>query len=242
MTELGDVVHVYESVAGAMTGGIIGTVIGGATLLLTVGLLVLGPAPAAIGPAMVTVIMLPLGLFTFVSLGRAPRVVVTYASGFAGVVGSKRRVWRWEDVSAIVTDVRYVRTKRSSYHAHRYVVFNRAGESMQLLSERLEELTALVRILKDKTFERLLPDAQKEWDAGTTMKFGDVSASREAIEAGGERLAWSAVGNVMVKNGRLIITPKHGKPIRVRVSNIPNVEMLGTLIGVSPVAMDFTYI
>jgi hypothetical protein len=242
MTELGAVVHVHPSQPGAMTGGIIGTVIGGAMLVLTLGLLVFGPAPAAIGPAMVTVIMLPLGLSTFINLGRAPRIVVTYASGFAAVVGSKRRVWRWEDVTAILTDVRVVSTKRSSYHAYRYVVWNRAGESMQLLSERLEELSALIRTIKDKTFDRMLPDAQKEWDAGTTMKFGDVSASRDAIEAGGQRLAWSAVSNVMVKNGRLIITPNHGRPIKVRVSNIPNVEMLGSLIGVSPVAMDFTYV
>jgi hypothetical protein len=242
MTELGAVVHVYTSKAGAMTGGIIGTVIGGAMGILTVALLILGPAPAALGPAIVAAIMLPLGLWTFLSLGRAPRIVVTYSRGFAAVAGSQRRVWRWEDVASIVTDVRLITGKRASYHAHRYVVWNGAGESMQLLGERLEELSGLVRKIKDKTFDRLLPGAQKEWDAGTTLRFGAVSASRDAIEAGGHRLAWSEVGNVVVKNGRLIVTPKQGRPIKVRASRIPNIEMLGSLIGVSPAAMDFTYV
>jgi hypothetical protein len=151
-------------------------------------------------------------------------------------------VWPWSDIAAIVTDIRINRGKSSAYYTRRYEISKRSGETLVLWDDRIEELSELITIVKKHAYDLMLPKAQSEWDGGSTLRFGAVVVSRDAIVAKGHRVAWREVREVVVKDGRLIVTLKQGRSIKVRASRIPNVEMLGSLIGVDPRMMDLIYL
>jgi hypothetical protein len=68
-----------------------------------------------------------------------------------------------------------------------------------------------------------------------------VTVSRDAIESEGRRLLWGDIRQVAIEDGCLVVTPARGAVLRQRVSLIPNVEILGALVGVDPAKMRLAY-
>jgi len=65
----------------------------------------------------------------------------------------------------------------------------------------------------------LIAGCSRRWQSPTTRDSRDVrrgDRSKDFIESGGRRLAWKTISNVAVKDGRLIVTPREGKPLKVR--------------------------
>jgi hypothetical protein len=241
VTALGRAEQVYGPKEGGSFAAIVVLCLGAAFLALGIALVIFGPLGAAIGPGFIGVFLWSIGVWNVMRLRGGARVVVTYPMGFAAKVGSTVGVWPWAEIAYTLTKDRMRTGKRSIYHERRVDVGKENGEVVVMLGEHFDDVRALVALIKSKTAEKLLPPLQQAYDSGQAVTFGPVTVSKEAIESGGRRLAWTEVANVSVKNGRLLATPKSGKPLKVRTSNIPNVELLGVLIGLGPSKMDLEY-
>jgi hypothetical protein len=170
------------------------------------------------------------------------RLVATYHDGLAALVGSKVLVFPWNDITTIFCKDRYVSGKRSSFNSHHCQLSKANGESVTLLSIELEDAPQLITEIKKHVATNVLPALQKSYNAGEPLTFGPLTVSKKIIEHKGQRLEWSAIHNVVMKNGRLIVTPKGGKAFSVRVSKIPNVDLVCELIGVTFQPLDLSYI
>ncbi|MEO7111883.1 MAG: DUF6585 family protein [Polyangiaceae bacterium] len=187
----------------------------------------------------------PFALVFFVAgalQSRSARLVATYHEGFAALVGSRVQTFRWNEIASLICNDRYVTGKRTAWTSHRCEVRKANGEKVTLLSVELEDGPVLIGDVKKHVASILLPDLRRSYDAGDSLSFGPLVVSKKIIERRGQRVDWSAVGNVVMKNGKLIVTPKSGKPFSVRVSKIPNVDLLCELIGVTYLQLDLAYI
>ncbi len=82
-------------------------------------------------------------------------------------------------------------------------------------------------------YERLWPPLAAAYGAGQPQTFGPVTVARAGgLTLGGTTYAWDAIQDVKVEYGRFKVTLRDGKKHEVRVSTLPNVELLGRLIGV----------
>ena len=227
----------------------------GNTIVVAVVLTVIGVAMIVAAAVVIAIVIPPglillfiggllgfLGIYNVIDLRRAARAIAEYDGGLVALVGSTTTTWPWESIAAIWVDESLVSGKRGSYHVYRYRIARANGDTLWLLGERFLEAKAIMSTLKSHVGPRLLAPLQKAYDASETLTFGPVTVSRASIAIGSHRLAWSAVGNVAVKKGRLTITPRDGgSPIELRASKIPNLEQLGALIGVDPGTMELTY-
>jgi hypothetical protein len=86
-----------------------------------------------------------------------------------------------------------------------------------------------------------LPPLQKSYDAGQTLTFGPIMVSNKLLDVDGHRLEWSAIRNVVVNDGQIIVNPKEGEPFKIRVSLVPNVDLFLMLIGAKYTRVDLAY-
>jgi hypothetical protein len=211
----------------------------GAAALVLGGVLALSASlPAASAPLLIAGLFLCLGLWNLVRLRGGAGTVMLYQAGFAALVGSSTTVWPWAEIATILSKEKLVRGRRASYQERCYEISKLSGETLLLLGDHFEDMVGLAGTIKERVGAHLLPPLQARYDAGQPLTFGAVTVSRNGIEAGGRRLAWGAVANVVVKDGRLIVTPREGAALKVKASKIPNIEQLGALIGVDPARMD----
>jgi hypothetical protein len=225
---------VWSTKEGALRAPTIVTIVGAGILAVGV-VLAIAVAPAAAGGLLLpAVILLSLGAGNLRRLGNAASTVVVYDQGFAARVGSGVTLWPWQAITTIVSD--------EKFEGRRYVVSNQSGDTVLLLDARFEEVRGLMQSIKGHVRAVLLPSLQRAYDEGQPLTFGPVIVGREGVTVRGRQLAWGAIGNVEVKNGRLILAPHNREKIEVRASRIPNIELLGELIGLNPVAMDLEYV
>lgn len=245
VSSLGHRTHVHATKPGPFAASKIWMAIGAVLCAGAIVIIVFASDPFLAIPAVMAGLIIGVGgLTNYVPLATAARVVVTYHDGFAALTGSTPTVVKWEDVTGIVSKERVFSSgkRRSVTREHRYDVANRSGKTVVFHGERVEDVKRLIEVVKRESYARRLPALQKRWDAGETLTFGAVRASREEIEAHGRRIRWKDVRDAAVKDGRLILTPADGRPLKVRVSKIPDVEMLGALMGIEPAKMDLVYI
>jgi hypothetical protein len=236
VTTLGPIRSVWTTKEGALLMPTILTIIGGGLLTGAVVVGWIAKTPLAGGGLLLpAVILLSIGAWHWRLLGSAASTVVVYEEGFAARIGSRVSLWPWQAITAIVSDLRFASASK------KYVVSNQSGDAVVLIDARFEEVQSLMESIKRHVRAVLLPSLQRAYDDGTPITFGPVTVSREGVAARGRQLPWGAIGNVDVKDGRLVIAPRNGEKIEVRASRIPNIELLGELIGVNPVAMDLTY-
>ncbi len=241
VTTLGSAEQVYGPKQGANVGLIVVMCLGIGFLALGIVIAVFAVPPASIVFFFLGALLGGIGVYNILRLRGGARALVIYPNGFAALVRSEVSVWPWSDIAVTVTKDKMITGKRSVYHERRLDVSKPTGETVILLGEHFEDIRAIVARIKNTVNARLLPPLQQAYESGQSVPFGPVTASKTAIESDGRRLAWADVANVVVKDGRLVVTPRSGKPMKVRTSKIPNIELLGALIGVSPSKMDLEY-
>jgi hypothetical protein len=191
------------------------------------------------------VLFLVIGLFS----GRRPRhtatLAATFHEGFAALVASNVSLWPWDEIKTIVTKTKYRggTSGRTGYNLenHWIEVSKQGGETVVILDTEMKDVDKLVTTIKDRVRARLLPPLQESYDAGRTLTFGPIRVSTQRLEADKHRLDWSAIRNVVVTDGSLVVNPKEGEPFKIRVSSIPNVDLLCALIGVKYTRTDLAY-
>jgi len=162
------------------------------------------------------------------------RVLVRYREGFAYRAGGKDiHTWRWEEVAGIQTNNSYHGGVRSpSYTQHEYTLTKHSGEKV-ILNDTLKGIGELDPI-KRAVFALLEPALAQRYRAGEDLTFGPVTIHHQkGLHMDGKPYAWDGIQNMEVERGRFKITLKDGQHHEVRVSAIPNIELLCRLIGLN---------
>jgi hypothetical protein len=174
----------------------------------------------------------------------APNALVLYRYGFAWQTGSKNiHAWRWEDVTAIVSNVSTESGGHSLPHAnHEYTLLKKSGEKF-VLFDALKDTQMISDVIKRNVFALLLPPLIGQYEAGQPLVFGPQITihSQAGLRTGGRLYAWSEIIDIKVEQGRFKITLRDAKQREIRVAAIPNIEMLCQLIGLKLLPDQLTY-
>jgi hypothetical protein len=170
-----------------------------------------------------------------------PQTVVRYREGFAFHTGKDLHTWRWEELASIQSDVSSQSTRNSSFTSHEYRLAKLNGEHV-ILDDRLSKVGGLAEQIKPPVFAHLWPPLAQRYQAGEALTFGPVTVDRQhGPQLDGKSFAWDAIQNVQVERGQLKVQLKDGQHHAVRVSKIPNIELLSRLIGVNLNSGELTY-
>ena len=166
--------------------------------------------------------------------------LVLYQDGFAYLAGSKNpRTCRFEEVAVIQSNLAW---PPHSAETHEYTLTRTSGESL-ILDDGVKSVTAAADQIKAAVFARLGPALIQRYQAGEALTFGPVTVQQQTgLRLGGQHYAWEAIQNIQVKSGRFQLSLRNGKHDATRASAIPNIELLGQLIGVNPNQMQLVYI
>jgi hypothetical protein len=167
------------------------------------------------------------------------RAAVRYQDGLAyrTFKGKGIHTLRWEEVAAIVTNNRF----HAKYTQCEYTLVRPSGEKL-ILDGWLKGVERLAAYIKKPVYERLWPPLAVAYSAGQPLTFGPVTVGRAGgLTMGGTTYAWADIRNTQVEYGRLTVTLRDGKKHEVRVATLPNVELLGRLIGVQFNSGDLAY-
>ena len=170
-----------------------------------------------------------------------PQVVVRYRDGFAFHAGKDLHTWRFDEIASIQSDVSSQSTSRSSYTSHDYTLAKLNGEHV-ILDDRLNQVGGLAEQIKKPVFAHLWSPLAQRYQSGEALTFGPVTVDRQhGPQLDGKPFAWESIQNVQVHQGQFKIELKDGKHHAVRVSKIPNIELLCRLIGANLSSGELAY-
>ena len=164
-------------------------------------------------------------------------LLVRYQHGLAYLSGGNEvHTLPWPEVAVITSNITQ-RTRGSgayvdSYHEHEYTLTRTNGDQL-ILDDGLKDVGEEAWQIKQAVFALLRPAALQRYKAGEALSFGPVTIQQQSgLQLEGQSYAWDAIANVQVSAGQLKVTLSSGKHHEARVSAIPNVELLGQIIGV----------
>jgi hypothetical protein len=175
--------------------------------------------------------------------------LVVYRDGFAFQKGGKdATAWRFDEVAAI-----RIHEENITHNSHKreYTLIHQGGEAVVLDSSPMtwaseDDALQLADLMQAASFQirlalyrRLLPALLKRYEADEELAFGPVCVQQGGgITVNGHHYAWKEVEAVEVKWGKFQVIREGGKKTEVRIPEIPNVELLGRLIGVDQAEMN----
>jgi hypothetical protein len=125
---------------------------------------------------------------------------------------------------------------------HEYTLTRTSGEAL-ILDDGVKSITAAADQIKAAVFARLAPTLIQRYQAGEALTFGPVTVQQQTgLRRGNQHHAWQDIQNIQVQNGRFQLSLRNGQHAESRASTIPNIELLGQLIGVNPIQMQLVYI
>ena len=134
--------------------------------------------------------------------------------------------YRWSDFSGITsasTTFNLGRWKiRSSPRA---ILHLRSGKSIDLTNS-FRGIPRLVKILKSKIYPIIWPMIKSNFRSGRSIKFGQITIDRETIMIAKLKIPWTAVNQVGIVDGFLVIELRDNSTQRAPVSSISNLELL----------------
>ena len=173
-----------------------------------------------------------------------PKVAVRYRDGLAFQAhGKDIHTWRWEEIAAVQSSLERQRTAGDGgyYTLVEYTLAQPSGEKI-ILDVRLKQLDQLAAAVKKAVYALIGPPLAQQYRAGQALTFGPVTIHQQnGLQANGKLHAWDAIQDIQVENGQLKLTFGDGKKHNVRVSAVPNFELLCQLIGLEPDLFAMTY-
>jgi hypothetical protein len=168
--------------------------------------------------------------------------VVRYQDGLAyRARGKEIHTLRWEQVATIATNNRYHHGDRGEYTQCEYTLVTPSGEKL-ILDDWLKRVERLAAYIQQEVYARLWPPLSEAYQAGQPLTFGAVTVARAAgLTLAGATYAWADIRNIQVEYGQFKVTQQDGHQHQVRVSALPNVELLGRLLGLTFNSGDLAY-
>jgi hypothetical protein len=165
-----------------------------------------------------------------------PNVLVLYRDGLAFHTGKDLHTWRWEEVAVIVSNSSMHSGEHTGvWTAYEYTLTKSSGEKV-ILDNGVKEIEDAIKPIKQAVFGRLLPPLAQAYGAGQAVTFGLVTIHKQnGVQLDGKTYAWNAILDIKVERGRFTVALRDSKKGQqggqARVSAIPNIELLGQLIG-----------
>jgi hypothetical protein len=201
-----------------------------------------------LGP--VSLVCIPLKKHLSLHLG-TPHIsaLVVYRDGFAFRAGGKDiTVWRFDDLAAV--RIHEENVYKNSVKRE-YTLIHKSGEAVILdcspltwaseddalnLADQMKAANFQIRLA---LYRRLLPGLLKRYEGDEEIDFGPICVQQSGgITVNGRRYGWKEVEGIEVKWGNFQVIREGGKKAEVRIPEIPNVELLGRLIGVDQEEME----
>jgi hypothetical protein len=180
----------------------------------------------SLGPA--TAVYAPQGI-RLPSFGppRADALVV-YRDGFGFRLGQAVHAWRWETIAVIQSNVWFSGRAHLNYE---YTLTTDSGEHVILDSE-IKNVDDALEDIKHAVVQRRLPAVHQAYDAGQPLTCGPVTIHKQnGLTLDGKLYAWATIIDIKVDRGSFIVTERTNKQHAARAKDIPNLELLGELIG-----------
>ena len=172
--------------------------------------------------------------------GAHASALVVYRDGFAYQAGATdTHTWRFAEVAVIQSNLAW---PPHSAEMHEYTLTRTSGEAL-ILDDGVKSVTAGADQIKAAVFARLAPGLIQRYQAGEALTFGPVTVQQQTgLRLGGQHFAWADIQDIQVHSGRLQLSLRSGQHAEARASTIPNIELLGQLIGVKPIQMQLVYL
>ncbi|HVM73055.1 MAG TPA: DUF6585 family protein [Anaerolineales bacterium] len=156
---------------------------------------------------------------------------VVYQDGFAYQAGGREvKTWRYEEVAAIQTKLE----DHSPTYVHEFTLYRTNGEKL-ILDDIIHISPVAVAYIKLTVFKRLVDPTVQRYEAGEALAFGPVTVHKQnGLTLNGHHYAWGDIQNVEVQFGEFKLLLSKDKKQSIHTSEIPNLELLGHLIGLDP--------
>ena len=179
-----------------------------------------------LGP--VIIVCAPKGTHTpHLGTPRASALVV-YRDGLAYQVGGKDvKSWRFDEVATIQTKLE----DHSPTMVHEYTLVRTTGESV-ILDDSIQVVPAAADQIKLAVFKLLVVQFVQRYEAGEALVFGSLTIQKQnGLRLGGHSYTWEDIQNIQVQFGEFKMTLNNNNNSAIRTSEIPNIELLGRVIG-----------
>lgn len=141
-----------------------------------------------------------------------------------------QQIVRWTDILEITnhsTNKRFfdhtVQTKIS------IIIVSKNNINIRL-DQKITHISNLAYEIKKYFFQRKLPAFVNDFKNGKWINFGPVSINKHYFSIQHKKNSWSEVSRVYVKAGYLIIETTDEQNVRIKISQIPNIELFFMLL------------
>lgn len=145
--------------------------------------------------------------------------------------GGERHTALWDEIAAVTEKVEKVYMNgQYVYNRYLYTIDKSDGQSFAL-NNMVSKVDRIGGALKEKTFERLYPQAAQAIERGEKVSFGSLRVDQNGFEGNGERFLWTQLAAMRLKDGQLEIKDRNGKAVfKSQYGLTPNAHVLLPLL------------
>ena len=177
------------------------------------------------------VMALPLLFYSLSRLRRAHLWVTVHAHGIR-VHRPPGRVHAipWKQVEGLAVSIiqkKFLGWRSKPQYA---LIIYAINQSAIRLDKRIPDLEELIASLKSQVYPILRPQIHQTYAAGKSLYFGNVKIFKGGLGYKGIDVLWRDITYASIQNGELQIHFPKGKPFRIPVKNILNIELFIELL------------
>lgn len=187
-------------------------------------------------PAAGTLLMLIIAAAALLALYRnRNKGAAIFEGGLAYSDLSGIHAWRWDDIAGVQIEiVRRQISQQIGSIRHTYLLTNTKGERL-ILDESLARIEMLGSIIRDRVMPRLISKYSSAFQAGQPVQFGPITIDKTGGLRVGKRVhPWSQFKEATIQKGILQLTFNDSGVTALPASEIPNLEILLTLLDQKP--------
>jgi hypothetical protein len=153
--------------------------------------------------------------------------VALYKNGLIVEKGGRRQTALWDEIGVVKETIEQVFFRgKYVYDRYSYTIEKKNGETFNL-SNMISDVEQIGRLVKEKTFERLYPEAVEKINRGEKIRFDLLELDKNGF--GGA--AWTDFSGFRIKDGMIEVKDKGGKAIvSSAYGAMPNVHLLIALL------------
>jgi len=155
----------------------------------------------------------------------ASRYIAVHDHGLILALSSKN-AFRWEQLGGISASITQSSLLGQRFRQrHRAIIYPNVGKPL-LLNDSYLGLAECISRIKAKLYPRLLPGLSASFQSGQWIYFGPVAIQAQKLRIHKHEFDWSQVNSIHIESGYMVIEWVNHKQQRIRVSEIPNIELL----------------
>lgn len=153
--------------------------------------------------------------------------VELYENGLVAEKGGKKHVANWDEIAVVKESVEKMYMKGSYiYDRYLYTIEKTDGKIFEL-SNMVADIAEIGRVIKQKTLERLYPQAVQKINNGGQVLFASLTVDKNGLSG----IPWTQLSSVNVNEGIIEVKDRSGKTIvNGSYAATPNAHLLVALL------------